>query len=837
MQIKRTSLVMAFASLFWLSTVELPIAQPQANTYLPKSDVRAADSTIGDLPEDMILVDQGVELTSDLPLHPEFLISDGFGYGFSPAMAYNSQRDEYFVVWGDPFNLYGRRVSSRGELLGTQFNLSSSVSRDISPSVAYDPVNNRYLVVWSREITSENWDIYGRFIPWDGNVGTAEFLIDSSTTDTSSNPQVVYANTPQEYLVVWEDYTTGWPQYKVTGRRIIAVGGGWPPKFIIASNPSQNRRHPDVAYNQITNHYLVTFDNYYYSPYTTTNENIYGQRLNWDGVFLGSEFSIASWAEDELVSAVSSCFNQYLVSWKSVHPTETRVYGRYVDYSGAPQSVHLMENSSTGSPYEPPVITCKGGYQYMVVWEKLSGGSGVGISGRIAQLNEALEPAIEIATPVYPQKESPALACSGANCLVAWEKRDSSGYAEINGRIVGETKPKAVFTVTPTSGTFSTVFNFDASGSSDLETPAANLVVRWDWNNDGSFDTGWSTTKTATHQFMIPCSAASANITIRMEVRDSYGLTDSTTRQITLNNTPPTAAFLVSPEVGTNSTPFYFDASTSNDAECVPSLVQVRWDWNNDSVWDTAWSTTKTALVTFGSLSYGFNTIKLEVKDGAGMTHSTTRMIKIDNPPTASFTVNPPSGTTDTLFEFDPRSSTDPDVGSQPYYHLYARWDWNNDGSWDTDWKMCWEVISHQFNTPATHTVRLEVRESWPSLTDTTTRQVMVEQGNNPPTASFTVQPAIGTTTTAFTFNASASSDVEDSTSALEVRWDWENDAIFDTNWSTNKIANHQFSTNGVHIVRLIVRDTGGLTAQTTRQVTVGDQTFQYLIFLPRISE
>ena len=62
-------------------------------------------------------------------------------------------------------------------------------------------------------------------------------------------------------------------------------------------------------------------------------------------------------------------------------------------------------------------------------------------------------------------------------------------------------EPDAYFTVTPESGTTETEFSFDASNSSDFEDPVSSLQVRWDWENDGNWETNYSTTKTATHQY------------------------------------------------------------------------------------------------------------------------------------------------------------------------------------------------------------------------------------------------------------------------------------------------------------------------------------------------
>jgi len=79
--------------------------------------------------------------------------------------------------------------------------------------------------------------------------------------------------------------------------------------------------------------------------------------------------------------------------------------------------------------------------------------------------------------------------------------------------------PRAVFTVYPKEGTLDTIFNLDASNSSDPEDDPALLTVRWDWENDQNWDTDYSSLKTDTHQF-----SSSGDKIIRMEVRDSSGL-------------------------------------------------------------------------------------------------------------------------------------------------------------------------------------------------------------------------------------------------------------------------------------------------------------------------
>jgi len=92
---------------------------------------------------------------------------------------------------------------------------------------------------------------------------------------------------------------------------------------------------------------------------------------------------------------------------------------------------------------------------------------------------------------------------------------------------------------------------------------------------------------------------------------------------------------------------------------------------------------------------------------------------------------------------------------------------------------------------------------------------------HSPPIAAFTYTPQKVYTCTSAAFDASSSSDIDDPVSALQVRWDWENDGTYDTSLSYQKTAQHSFSTSGVHTVRLEVQDSDGLTDATTRQLTV----------------
>ena len=94
----------------------------------------------------------------------------------------------------------------------------------------------------------------------------------------------------------------------------------------------------------------------------------------------------------------------------------------------------------------------------------------------------------------------------------------------------------------------------------------------------------------------------------------------------------------------------------------------------------------------------------------------------------------------------------------------------------------------------------------------------------SPPTASFTVSPDWGWPISGynnFSVDASACSDNLTPSSELQVRWDWENDGVWDTPYSTTKSDSHSYATAGTYFILLEVKDNVGLTSAATKQVTL----------------
>ena len=194
--------------------------------------------------------------------------------------------------------------------------------------------------------------------------------------------------------------------------------------------------------------------------------------------------------------------------------------------------------------------------------------------------------------------------------------------------------------------------------------------------------------------------------------------------------------------------------------------------------------------------------------------------------PVAAFTVTD-HVTVETAVEVDASTSTDQEDATSA---LQVRWDWEDNGTWDTEF-VTEKTAHHTYATPGTKTIRLEVRDTG-GATGTTTRQVEVSS-NRAPTASFTVDPPVGEAGTEFLFDASGSSDSEDDVAQLEVRWDFEGDGLWDSEFTLEKTVSHGYDSLGGSTIRLEVRDTGGLTGTATRTVTVIPAGLDAMVLIP----
>ena len=95
------------------------------------------------------------------------------------------------------------------------------------------------------------------------------------------------------------------------------------------------------------------------------------------------------------------------------------------------------------------------------------------------------------------------------------------------------------FTVDPAEGTLATVFAVDASATRDADGPDGPLVVRWDWEGDGTWDTPYSAGMEAEHRYG---EAGAYRLTV--EAADGAGASATAQRTVVVTTACPARLLL-----------------------------------------------------------------------------------------------------------------------------------------------------------------------------------------------------------------------------------------------------------------------------------------------------
>ena len=259
--------------------------------------------------------------------------------------------------------------------------------------------------------------------------------------------------------------------------------------------------------------------------------------------------------------------------------------------------------------------------------------------------------------------------------------------------------PVSDFTVTPaTPEQFQSVFFASSSIVQDQS-------FSWDFG-DGASTTG----DPVSHTYTEP-----STYRVTLSVVDGQGRSGSVAKNVTVSppSSQPEAVIIFSPTDPAVGQTVFFDG-TASTAPAGRSIDGYVWNFGDGE------TQTRPHPVHIYSTADTF-VVRLTVTDSRGFSASTTQEIKVGSEeggsagPTASFTVSPTTGTTDTVFNFDASAS-----GPQSTIETYT---WNfGDGTFALE-----PTVTHKFTTADTYSVRLMVTDDQ-GRTDTTAQTLKVKE-------------------------------------------------------------------------------------------------------------
>jgi uncharacterized protein (TIGR02145 family) len=289
----------------------------------------------------------------------------------------------------------------------------------------------------------------------------------------------------------------------------------------------------------------------------------------------------------------------------------------------------------------------------------------------------------------------------------------------------GFSNPHPVFTVAPGTGNILTTFTFDAGSTTDDEDSLSQLKFRWDFQENDSWTTGFSSSPTATWKY-----EQARTYHPRMQVLDPSGRTAvySTEVLVTMIDSLILADFVWPDSVTRVGDTVDLDASASGYPNEPGRAFLFSWLLPGSVAWTEPVREPVRSLI-LGSRGTKMISLKA-IDEKTGLYNQVTRELFVAEenlPPRAKVQVGSVYGNIATTFYFDSWSCTD---DNQPPSDLEVRWDFDGDGNFDTFFSKE-KVVYHQYDLPGEYNVTLEVRDHL-YLTAKDTKRILVSPNSNP---------------------------------------------------------------------------------------------------------
>jgi hypothetical protein len=330
---------------------------------------------------------------------------------YEPAVAYNSDDDEFLVVWQDSrsgnLDIYGQRVDAgSGNLVNGVISITADPDSQLYPALAYNDGDGQYLVVWvdKRDDPGDesNWNIYGLRLNPDGTTFDVSDFVICARQENQSDVAVAYNPVRGQYLVVWLDHSL--PDGGIAGQRVRATD----PRIagfnfdICAENTLQ--RHPSLASGSASGEYLVAWQD---NRDGATDMNIYGRRVSGTGALLGTaDIPISTavgnqWRPHVSYDSATDRYNLFWIDERNSAPNPD-IYGQALAADGQLLFTDADENVPAwvypGGQTDPAVAIDPADGRGLLVWEDNRNGQSPKIYGRLGEPADLYQVFLPLAT-------------------------------------------------------------------------------------------------------------------------------------------------------------------------------------------------------------------------------------------------------------------------------------------------------------------------------------------------------------------------------------------------------------------------------------------------------
>jgi hypothetical protein len=295
--------------------------------------------------------------------------------------------------------------------------LSGSADKPLAaPRVAFNTADGLFLAVYEFHYGTADWDIDGRLVDPNGQLVGNGLAVAWKGTVEQQEPDVAYNPVTNEFLV---PYVVKPSKETTKISACIVAGDGTPGPFVaIAADASCDEYNPAVACDPTTGHYLVVYER----VANADRREVWAQLVLATGICLDDPYRLSNPDVDSRECAVACAGGQFLVVWSERQTSgKSRILGRAIQ-CGYPGKTTFTLAQARDS-IEPQVAYNPARAEYLVVYRtRTSATARWFIEGtRINTIGE-IKGSGTIAAPADMHCKVPDVACIPADgqYVVTW---------------------------------------------------------------------------------------------------------------------------------------------------------------------------------------------------------------------------------------------------------------------------------------------------------------------------------------------------------------------------------------------------------------------------------
>jgi hypothetical protein len=300
----------------------------------------------------------------------------------------------FVIIWtslgqdGQGFGIYGQRFDTNGNTLGIEFRVNTYTLADQSlPSVAMDS-DGDFVVCWEGSQPGiSGGNIYAKRFDNNGNEQGNEFQVNTIFTGEQTEPAVAM-NSSGDFIVTWTGEVENGSPYDIYAQRFNNSGTFLGAEFNVNTVTYGNQNSPAISMND-DGDFVIAWDSNDESGY-----GVFVQRYNQAGNAIGSEFLVNTYTTNgqEISSVAMDNDGDFVITWFSNQEGNfgfyEGIYAQQYNSFGLPQGNEFHVNTYSTNQQAFPKVALDSEGDFVVVWHSFSpDGSDVGIFGQRFQFS------------------------------------------------------------------------------------------------------------------------------------------------------------------------------------------------------------------------------------------------------------------------------------------------------------------------------------------------------------------------------------------------------------------------------------------------------------------